>query len=113
MANLLNVEELSLKTGWKVSKIRRYTKAGIFAPVSKDSINGKSLLYHLGCVEMKLQLIEEFRIDFSLKELGERIQNICGKRNKVLLKMINKTKEDETFEKLKEKIIAFKNNDKL
>ena len=110
MTNLLNVEELSSKKSWKVSKIRRYTKEGIFSPVSKDSVNGKSLLYHIGCVEIKLRLIEEFRLDFTLKELGKRIQKVCGKRNKKLLTMINTTKEDEIIEKLKEEITIFENS---
>jgi len=110
MTNLLNVEELSRKKGWKVSKIRRYTKEGIFSPVSKDSVNGKSLLYNIGCVEIKLRLIDEFRLDFTLKELGEKILKICGKRNKKLLAMINTTKEDEIIEKLKEKITALENS---
>ena len=110
MTNLLNVEELSRKKGWKVSKIRRYTKEGIFSPVSKDNVNGKSLLYHIGCVEIKIRLIEEFRLDFTLKELGKRIQKVCGKRNKKLLAMINTTKEDEIIEKLKEEITAFENS---
>ena len=110
MTNLLNVKELSQKKGWKVSKIRRYTKEGIFSPVSKDSENGKSLIYNLGCVEIKIRLIDELRLDYKIKELGEKIQKVCGKRNRKLLTMINTTKEDKIIEKLKEEITAFEHS---
>ena len=109
MANLLNVDELSEKTGLKVSKIRRFTKYGIFSPVGKDSVNGKSFLYHFGCIEIKLELIKEHSLDLTLPELGKRIQKICGNRNKKLLDMMRATKEDEIIVKLNKEIIHFEN----
>ena len=76
-------------------KVRRYTKLGILTPVSKDRKDGKTLLYDPRCAAIKLELLDNLRLDFSLAELGDKFRKVFGRRNAVLIKALQKISEKE------------------
>ena len=91
MGQLVTIKELSEQTGFKASKIRRWTKKGILTPVSKSEDDGKSYLYHIDCVRIKTGIVKRIIIDFSLEAIGARFQKVFGRRNSNLLEELQRT----------------------
>lgn len=92
MGRLVTIGELAKHVGIKESKIRRWTKKGILTPIRKSSEDGKSFLYNLDCVEVKLEILDRIRIDFAgLDEIGNRFMQIFGQRNCDLLEALQTT----------------------
>jgi DNA-binding transcriptional MerR regulator len=86
MGPLVTIRELAEQVGIKESKIRRWTKKGILTPIRKSSEDGKSFLYNLDCVQVKLEILDRIRIDFpSLDVIGEKFQQVFGRRDCDLL----------------------------
>ena len=89
MAQLVTIKELAQLVGIKESKIRRWTKKGILTPIRKSSEDGKSFLYNLDSVQVKLEILDRIRIDFpSLDVIGERFQQVFGRRDRDLLEAL-------------------------
>jgi len=92
MGQLVTVRELAKHVGIKESKIRRWTKKGILTPIRKSNEDGKSFLYNLECVELKLEILDRIRIDFAgLDEIGDRFQQTFGQRDCDLLESLQTT----------------------
>ena len=92
MGRLVTIRELSELVEIKESKIRRWTKKGILTPVSVSSKDGKSLLYHLDCVKVKLEILERIRIDFNdLSEIGAVFQKVFGRRDSDLREALQRS----------------------
>ena len=88
MGTLLSSQELAESMGITLYKVRRYTKAGILAPMSRDRRDGKSLLYDRRCAEIKLEIFYRMNLDYSQKELGEKFKRVFGKRDAALLRTL-------------------------
>ena len=91
MGQLVTIKELSEQTGFKASKIRRWTKKGILTPVSKSEDDGKSYLYHIDCVRIKTDIVKRIIIDFSLEAIGARFLKVFGSRNSILIDELQQT----------------------
>ena len=92
MGQLVTIRELAEHVGIKESKIRRWTKKRILTPIRKSSEDGKSFLYNLDCVQVKLEILDRIRIDFSsLDEIGERFQEVFGRRDSDLREALQTT----------------------
>jgi DNA-binding transcriptional MerR regulator len=89
MGQLVTIRELAEQVGIRESKIRRWTKKGILTPIRKSSEDGKSFLYNLDCVQIKLEILDRIRIDFSsLDVIGEEFQQTFGRRDCDLLEAL-------------------------
>jgi DNA-binding transcriptional MerR regulator len=88
MGALLSSQKLAESLGITLYKVRRYTKAGILTPMSKDRGDGKTLLYDPRCVEIKLEILYQLSVDYSQKELGERFKRVFGRRNAALIRAL-------------------------
>jgi DNA-binding transcriptional MerR regulator len=95
MGALLSSLELAEKMGITLYKVRRYTKAGILAPMSKDRKDGKSLLYDPRCEEIRLEVFYRLSLDYSQQELGERFRKIFGRRNAALIRTLESMGDKE------------------
>ena len=92
MGPLVTIKELAEELEIKVSKIRRWTKKGLLTPISKSKDDGKSFLYHIDCVKIKLEVLDRIRIDFtSLDEIGARFEKAFGRRDSDLLLALQTT----------------------
>ena len=88
MGTLRSSQKLAEETGITLYKVRRYTKAGILAPMSRDRKDGKTLLYDPRCVEIKLEILYSLSLDYSKKELGEIFRKVFGRRNAALIRAL-------------------------
>jgi DNA-binding transcriptional MerR regulator len=95
MGNLLSSQELAESMGITLHKVRRYTKAGILAPMSKDRKDGKTLLYDPRCAEIKLEILYRLSLDYSKKELGEKFRRVFGRRNVALIRALESMGDKE------------------
>jgi len=92
MGPLVTVRELSKQLDIKESKIRRWTKKGLLTPISKSKLDGKSYLYDIDCVRIKLEILDRIRIDFpSLTEIADRFRQVFGTRDADLREALHTT----------------------
>lgn len=95
MGALLSSHELAEAMGITLYKVRRYTKAGILAPMSRDRKDGKTLLYDPRCVEIQLEILYRLSLDYSKKDLGEIFKRVFGRRNAALVRALESTGDKE------------------
>ena len=95
MGTLLSSQELAESMGITLYKVRRYTKAGILTPMSKDRKDGKTLLYDPRCGEIKLEILYHLCLDYSKKELGEKFKRVFGRRNAALIRALESMGDKE------------------
>jgi hypothetical protein len=95
MGALLSSRALAESMGITLYKVRRYTKAGILAPMSKDRKDGKSLLYDPRCEEIRLEIFYRLSLDYSQEELGEKFKKVFGKRNAALIRTLESMGDKE------------------
>ena len=97
MVGLLSSQKLAESVGITLYKVRRYTKAGILTPMSKDRKDGKTLLYDPRCVEIKLEILYRLSLDHSKKELGEKFRRVFGRRNSPLMRALESMGDEEAI----------------
>ena len=105
MDTLVPATDLARHLGITIFKIRRYTKAGILSPMSRSRKDGKTLLFDPLCEEIKLEIMHNLRLDFSLSEVGKAFSEFFGKRNALLLKELHSAdNKGELIERLQKEI---------
>ena len=95
MSPLLSSQALAESMGITIYKVRRYTKAGILTPMSRDRKDGKTLLYDPRCAEIKLEILYRLSLDYSKKDLGERFRKVFGRRNSALTRALESMGDKE------------------
>ena len=95
MSPLLSSQALAESMGITIYKVRRYTKAGILTPMSRDRKDGKTLLYDPRCAEIKLEILYRLSLEHSKKDLGERFRKVFGRRNSALTRALESMGDKE------------------
>ncbi len=95
MGGLLSSQKLAESVGITLYKVRRYTKAGILTPMSKDRKDGKTLLYDPRCAEIKLEILYRLSLDHSKKDLGEKFRRVFGRRDSPLIRALESMGDEE------------------
>lgn len=74
------IKQLQPEFDLSPNKIRRWTEAGILILAEIDE-DGKSFLYHIDCVRVRLAVFKRVRLKYrkeSLKGIGEKFKEVFG-----------------------------------